>query len=775
MARKAKSNRPKEPSEVVQYWSDEIQDAKKREKDFVKEGERIIKIYGAEDNDQIPYNILFGNTETLLPALYSAVPRPVVQRRFKDDDPLGKAAATAGQRLLEFLLDTNIDGYETFDECMKNAVLDSLLPGRGIATVKYDAKVEGEEGAEEKTWEIVCTETRSWNRVYFGYARKWSKVPWIAYEEYIDKEEATRLFGTEISEQLTYSEGEDSDDEEGNHKTDTELQHLGKRKTCLIYQIWDKEGGRVIRWVSPSYPDGYMRVDDDPLQLTGFYNCPRPMQFVEKSNDLLPVALYTIYENQAKELNKLTIRINHIVQAIRARGIYDSELGDEIKTLMKAEDNDMIPSDKTSSLAAEKGLQNAIWFMPVEQLVNVLTQLYQAREQCKRVIYEITGISDIIRGSSVASETATAQNIKSQWGTMRLKRLQKEVQRYARDILRMMLEIAATKFSEETWEKMTGLPFLTSAKRAQVEQLGIAMQQAMQQGAQVDPNTQQQLQQAMSMPVWGKVLELLQDDMQRAYRIDIETNSTVEPEAVEDQKNIAELMNALAQYLNGVGPLVAKGVMPMEAAQSMLLAITRRFRFGTDIEDYIKQMKPPQPEGDGGKAEMAKMQAEQQMETQRMQAEAAQEQQRIQAEGQMKMMEMKAELAMEQMRMKAEKEAEIADLNAKSLAEAAKLNVQKQTEQMKAQIQRDTELKKAALQAAAQIEIAKINAAAQAATAAKDGEREAAESEQGAQSEAMMQAMMQTQEKLLANIAVKPQVTIQRDAAGRALKLVPQN
>ena len=54
---------------------------------------------------------------------------------------------------------------------------------------------------------------------------------------------------------------------------------------------------------------------------------------------------------------------------------------------MKEGDAILIPSDKTSSLAAEKGLQNAIWFMPVDVLMATLTQLYQAREQCKRVIY----------------------------------------------------------------------------------------------------------------------------------------------------------------------------------------------------------------------------------------------------------------------------------------------------------------------------------------------------------------------------------------------------
>jgi hypothetical protein len=63
------------------------------------------------------------------------VPVPVVQRRFKDEDPLGKAAALAGQRLLAFLLDTNLDGYETFHDVMLSGVMNGLLPGRGESRI----------------------------------------------------------------------------------------------------------------------------------------------------------------------------------------------------------------------------------------------------------------------------------------------------------------------------------------------------------------------------------------------------------------------------------------------------------------------------------------------------------------------------------------------------------------------------------------------------------------------------------------------------------------
>ena len=583
---------PNEMSETVQFWLDEIGAARKREKEFRKDGKRVREIYDGSKADETPFNILFSNTETMAPALYSAVPRPVVQRRFKDEDPLGKAAATAGQRILEFLLDTNVDGYETFDDSMKAIVNDALLPGRGVSAVKYDATIGEVDGQEIKASELVCCDSRSWDRVFFGFARKWSKVPWVAFEEHMDLDSAEKLFGPEIANRIEFTVGEDNDDEDGKEGNRTDERDTGERKTALVYQIWDKDDGRKVRYISPHYKAGYLKIQDDPLELTGFFPIPKPLQFIDKSNDLKPVAPYILYENQAKELNRLTRRINRISEAIKARGIYDSSLGGDIENVMKADDNTLVPSDKSSSLAAEKGLQNAIWFLPIQELVITHEKLMVAREQCKQVIYEITGISDIIRGATKASETLGAQKLKSQWGTLRIKPKQGEVQRYARDMLRLMLEIAATKFSDETWAQMTGLPF-TTAQQAQQAQ---AIMQAAQMSQQPPPP---EVVQALQQPTWEAVLGMLRKDTQRAYRIDIETNSTVEPEAVEDQKNIAELMTALGQFLNGVGPLVEKGVMPFEVAQTMMLSITRRFRFGSEIEDQVKAMKAPPPQDNG--------------------------------------------------------------------------------------------------------------------------------------------------------------------------------
>lgn len=667
-------------------WVAELQAAKKREEDWRKNGKEILSIY--DGGKKVAFNIVYSNTETILPSLYSALPRPLVSRRFKDDDPVAAAASMAGTRALEFLLDTNVEGYETYDEGVRAAVLDALLPGRGVTSVKYDAKiVEAEPGEEPevedademqeqeplayKAGELVCLDSCKWDEFLHGYAKKWSKVPWVAFGKDIDKREATERFGRAIASRLTYSD--EKDPEEGRNPGSEDR---GAAQTTRIWVVWDK-ADKKVRFVSEHYCDAFLqKAVDDPLGVTGFFPIPKPLTFVEKSNDLSVTALYDLYKKQAEELNKISERIIKLVGAIRARGVYDGELGDDLAKLMEAADNELVPADKSASLAAEKGLSNAIWWMPIDMLVNTLRELYTAREACKAVIWEIMGIADIMRGVSQASETLGAQEMKAQWGSLRLKRMQKEVQRYCRDLLRIMLEVAANKFSEDTWAKMTGLPYLT-APQAEMAQQRLQMAQAGMRGAQArmqmqpqppaapnqppPPNpmmqqAQQELQAAQAeagKPKWADVIALLKDDLQRSYKIDIETNSTLEAEATEDKKDIAELMNAIAQFLNGIGPLIDNGTMPFDAAKTMLMATVKRFRFGREIEDQIGAMQPPQQNDDGTQAkmkmeqekhqaEMAAKQGEQQARQSEMAMKAKLEQQKA-ANDQRKMaMEMEA-------------------------------------------------------------------------------------------------------------------------------------
>ena len=61
----------------------------------------------------------------------------------------------------------------------------------------------------------------------------------------------------------------------------------------------------------------------------------------------------------------------------------------------------MIPVDGVDLIAG--GLANHIWMVPIDIWVQALDKLFLAREQLKQAIYEIMGISDIMRGSTKAT------------------------------------------------------------------------------------------------------------------------------------------------------------------------------------------------------------------------------------------------------------------------------------------------------------------------------------------------------------------------------------
>ena len=85
-----------------------------------------------------PFNILYSNTEVLVPNLFSNTPKPVVRRRF--GEMRADAVAQAAERMAEYCLDTNVSGYPDFVEAVEAAVLDSALPGQGQCRIRV---VEG--------------------------------------------------------------------------------------------------------------------------------------------------------------------------------------------------------------------------------------------------------------------------------------------------------------------------------------------------------------------------------------------------------------------------------------------------------------------------------------------------------------------------------------------------------------------------------------------------------------------------------------------------------
>lgn len=678
----------KTPDGLARRWMQEIDDASKRERNWRDDAVNTEETY-SDENSTVRFNILFSNTATLAPALINSTPRPDVRRRFRDKDPVGKAVS----EILERALSYSVDSYD-FMATMDAVILDYLLPGRGIARVRYiptygdpvkeriavqadtpdalmdeeGAYTEGEEYEPVVHEEAVCEHVQWDDFRILGDVRSWDDVPAIAFRHRMTRKQLVAEFG-EVGSEVPLN---DSTREDGTDKQREEMTQKAE-----IWEVWDKDNRRVL-FVTQGFSKP-LDVREDPLGLNGFFPIPRPLVSVPKPRSMVPKPEYYIYKAQAEELNRISARIIRLTDAIKARGIYNPVLGDNLSRLTdNNEDAILTPADKDAvntlfSMTNQVDFQKQVWWMPIDMLAAVMLQLLQQREQIKQTIYEVTGISDILRGASNAQETASAQRIKAQFGSLRLKRRQADVQRFIRDLFRLKAEIFAEQFDPQTLSLMTGIELPTEQEKAMAqqaiqafEQQKMVMGQMQQQGMPLPPEAQQQVQQyqkqaeqaqeVLKKPSWEQVMQVMRDDLLRGYKIDVETDSTIEADEAYDQRSLAELYKGIGDFSATVGPLVQQGALPLGAFKAMLVSAARKFKMGRQVEDELEQIpdQPPQqqnPEAEKAKveAEKAKLdlqvkQAEAQMRTQKLEENAAHERQRLQ----MDMQRMQAEAANDQ-------------------------------------------------------------------------------------------------------------------------------
>lgn len=684
--------------ELVRYWMGQMTDALKREKTWRKSANECLSLY--EGDKCTSYNVLYSNTEVLMPALYSATPKPAVMRRLKTKpDPIASAAADILNKALQYTMDTNDAEESEFDTILAETVLAAAVPGRGQAWFTYDARFKEVEDntpknnlneleerdnpaddpdktktVEQVTDEYVCPDNVPWDQFLHGYARTWAKVPWVARVHKFTKTEMDDYW-PEKANLVNYESADAAmqpEKETSLLDRDTE-DTCGAPKYCTVYQVWDKTTMRVY-WVCAGLPFDLLEDPvDDPLGLSGFFPCPEPLHLVRRLNKLTPKTLYSFYKEQADELEDISKRLRALIKAMRIRGMYNA-LIDDIAMVLDADENKLLPI--TNAAALEKGLQAAVFLVPIQEYVPVIQELWTQREQCKKVIAEITGISDIIRGSTVASETATAQDIKNRWGTLRLQDMQKRVQRFTRDCIRIMAEIMANHFDQEKFQSMTGVEMLTNAKKQElkmaIEKQTVAAQQTGAQPPQLPPEAQEML----DAPTWEDVIGFLRDKVMRQYRIDIETDSTLADDVKQDKAELAEIMQAVTQLVQALTPAVQGGFLSFDVAKEFLLGFVRRFRLGAEVEQVLANAKqPPPPDDAAQQAEMQMKQQEMQQKQKEGELKLQQDQAKFDHDKQLAEMEMQLKREEHQLRMK--------EMYAKHELDMAKLAAQTQALQLK--------------------------------------------------------------------------------------------
>jgi hypothetical protein len=670
---------PEPDSTSSRPWLDLIQDAGKAFEswharcDRAKENYASLKRLSNESGSK-EMQLLYANIEVLKPTIYARPPVPVCKTRFSDRKPVNRTASEVIERCLMVSFDA-----ERIHDTMLHIRDDVTLFGRGVMWMRY--KTEGgmvdavpntkqdDQGADEDEaeegygevddfFEYVCYDHV--NRADFLHepVRTWSEVGWVARRSWLTREQGMRRFGDSWRE-IQYVEAENDTAEE--YKVE---------KKAEVWELWHK-GQETVVWVHKGSKELLDRRDPW-LSLDGFYPCPKPAYSVCEPESLIPVPDYLFYRDQLEEVNTLTGRISALSDALRMKGFYSAggeDIGTALEKAFQSQDDNAVMIPVPTVAALGQGMQNAILFMPLMEIANTVSALVALRKQLIEDIYQISGISDIMRGETKASETATAQNIKAQFGSVRVRSRQEEMVRVADDAMKIAGEIIAENFQPQTIMQMCQMDKLVpgaliqqhEALKAQQAQMAQQMQLAQQSGQ--PPQPMPQMPQLPPLPkdaiAAEEVLALLRNERMRPFILQTASDSTIQPNEDAEKQRRNEFAQAVGNLMVSSGPIVQAAPEAAKLVAEMLRFVTGAYRAGRameqTIDDFIEELSakaaqpPPQPPPDP-KIEAMKMDAqmrqqEAQIDAQMKQGEAQMRAQEMQAMMQVKGMEAQARMA----------------------------------------------------------------------------------------------------------------------------------
>jgi hypothetical protein len=476
------------PAEWAKYWSDQMQAADKRLRKFQKQGiavnNRFLNEKTGSDGDTaldntaaaqrlMRTNFFHTNIQTLSAQLYGAVPKIDVGRQFNDP---GDDVARVAALLLERMMTAEVTASnEAFPTALRSALQDRLLPGMGVCRLRYDLKTRttevlnpltGEmEEVEEMESEAAPVEYVHWQDFRWGWCRTWSELPWLAFRSYLDKEAAIERFGQKVADELTYDEQSPSG---GDKAADSASSEKNNIQTAQIWEIWRKRDRKAFWWSKGA--DKILDMKDDPLELRDFWPMPRPLMANLTTSLMTPKADYIFAQDIYNEIDILATRIANITAACKVVGVYDSGSGASVgRMLSEGMENQLIPVEQWAVLAEKGGLKGVIDWFPVETIASVLSMLNSQLEATKALLYEVTGMSDIVSGGKTDEYTSDGTNrLKAKFGSIKIQSFQDEFARFASDLESIKAEIIAKHFQPQTIIEQSSAQFLAPSDRDKV-------------------------------------------------------------------------------------------------------------------------------------------------------------------------------------------------------------------------------------------------------------------------------------------------------------------
>jgi hypothetical protein len=667
----------KTPQQWAQHWQKEIAAAGKRLRDFQSKGNKVVDRYlderRSDGGPQSRLNLFYTNVSTLQSMLFGSTPRVDVSRAHQDpDDDVARVASNLFQRLLE--ADSEPSG-EDLPSVLKAALQDRLLPGLGMARVRYtyESEVEVvidpmtgmEMEMENITNERVPIDYVHWQDLLWGWCRTWDEMPWLAFRNYMTKSEIAERFGEDYAGKLEYK------NQTPTGENDSEADQESSIQKAAVWEIWCKKSKSVYWWSKGC--DTVLDSTPDPLQLTGFWPSPRPMAANLTTNLFRPEADFILAQDLYNEVDELQTRIAIITEAVKVVGVYDATAGASVgRMLQEGVDNDMIPVDNWAMFSEKGGVRGAVDWFPVDTVVGVLQTLQGVQQAKVSQLYEVTGLSDIMRGAQTDQYTAAStQATKVKMGSIRVQALQEEFARFASEIEQLKAEVIGKHYTPQS----------------------IVTQSAAMYMPQVDVQYVEPAIQLMKSP-------------DCKWRIEIRPESIAMQDYAQVKQERTEFLMAMAQFVQSAQAAVK--VMPeaLPILIGMIKFTMSGFKGAAYLEGMMDQALDSIQQSQGQQKGQPQQPSPEQMKAQMEQQKMQMEMQKAQMELQKMQMKAQADMALQQSKL----QGEMAKIQADSQADMTKEQVASQNNLAAIAAQLSARLQESQAQLAADLEIERAQA-----------------------------------------------------------------
>ena len=587
------------PAGQQERWTVELKAAQDNQDTWIKQAENAVKRYLGEGGT---LNLFHSNVDTVMAVVYGQVPSVDVSRRFNDtQDDTARVAAEMLQRVLQTDLEREDDGFqsalryslkdwkiaglgqvwmryevETEEIPEKPAITQecgcggdpecAMCEGTGIAelapavpaqTVKSLAKPGDPMGAKDE--DVDCDYVH-WRDLLWQPARSWHEADWVARRAEMTRDDLVERFGEEKAALVPLH----SKEVKGSEEASDAIRDVWSR--AEVWEIWCKSS-RTVYWFSFGMNE-ILESKPDPLGLESFFPCPRPLAANTTTSKFIPKPDYEIAAHLYEEIDELARRIKHLEDCAKVRWIYDSQ-SDGIKRLFDdSQEGEGVPVKNWA--VQGQGIDGAMAFAPIDPITKAIALLTDKLNDKIAMLYQVTGLSDIVRGQATAGATATEQSIKARFASTRLQTDQDEVARYASDIQKIRAEIIAKHFDPQT--------IIARSNIGATPDMQLAMQAA----------------------------QLIKSDMLQ-FRVDVKADSISLRDYAALKAERVETVQTLGQWLAAAMPFVqafpAFGEFALEVGQ-WLMAATKGSQTLEAVFDEFKARaaqaaaapKPPDPQ-----------------------------------------------------------------------------------------------------------------------------------------------------------------------------------